>query len=287
MGLFSQKKLKPKWIFKAPENLKLWKVFPSKDDKILCELRDVDKKLVKFVCISVDDGRKIWEDLNLDEPWWVQISDTDEDLFFLCEFRRPDFPVQGKIYAVNSKDGKILWENDDYNFLLALNGKVYASKNLIDKRIYSEIDSRTGEILWEHGEDVEFINSAKDIKFESMNFIETSEPFDEFHLNYEEINDIIKTFIKDATDKFPPEVLVKQKFSIVSYHAPRGDKFSSVLKIIDIEEGELIYQDMLYDDLSYFVPDSFFAKDDFIFYVRNQKELVAIKLPLGYESDHG
>lgn len=286
MGLFSQKKLKPKWIFKAPENLNFWKVFPSRGDKILCELRDVDKKFAKFVCVSIDDGVKVWENLNLDELWWVQISDTDEDLFFLCEFRRPDFPVQGKIYAVDSESGKILWENDDYNFLFALNGKVYASKNLIDRQIYFEIDSRTGEIIHEHGEDVEFINKVKEIKFESMNFIETSEPFDEFHSNYEEINDVLKPFIEDATDKFPPEVLVKQNFSIVSYHAPKGDKFLSILKIIDIERNELIYQDLLYDNLSYFVPDSFFVKDDFVFYVRNQKELVAIKLPLGYESGY-
>jgi hypothetical protein len=281
MGLFSQKKLKPKWIFKAPENLKFWKVFPSRGDKILCELRDTDKKFVKFVCVSMDDGVKVWEDLNLDEPWWVQISDTDEDLFFLCEFRRPDFPVQGKIYAVDSGNGKILWENDDYNFLFALDGKVYASKNLIDKRIYFEIDSRTGEVIREYGENIEFINSAKDIKFESMNFIETSEPFDELHSNYEEINEIVKPFIEDATDKFTPEILVKQNFSIVSYHAQKGDKFASILKIIDIEKGELVYQDLLYDNLSYFVPDSFFVKDDFVFYVRNQKELVAIKLPIG------
>lgn len=286
MGLFTQKKLKPNWVFKAPGNLKFWKIFPSKSDKILCELRDVDKKFVKFICISIDDGSKVWGNLNLEEPWWVQISDTDEDLFFLCEFRRPDFPVQGKIYAVNSKNGEILWENDDYNFLFALNGRVYASKNLIDKQIYFEIDSRTGEVLKEYGENIELINKAKDIKFESMNFIETSEPLDEYNSNYEMVRELIKPFIEDATEKFSPEVLIKKSFAVVNYYVSKGDKFLSVLKIIDINEGELIYQDVLYNDLSYFIPDSFFGKDDFIFYVRDQKELVAIKLPSGYESDH-
>jgi len=288
MKFFAHKKLKPEWIFKSPGNFKFWKIFPSKNDKILCELRDLDKRVVRFTCLSTGDGNVVWEGLNLDEPWWVQISDVDEDLFFICEFKRPDFPVQGRIYAVDSENGKILWRSDEYNFLFALNGKVYTSKNLIDRQIYFEIDSRTGEVVREHEENVDLINELKNLKFESMSFIETSEPFDEYRLDYDEIAGVIKPFIEDAVEEFAPEVLTKRNFSIVNYHAlNKGGKFSNILKVIDIEKAELIYQDVLYNDLSYFIPDVFFCKDDLIFYVRNQEELVAIKLPSSYEDNHG
>jgi hypothetical protein len=287
MKIFSSaNKLKPEWIFKAPADFKIWKIFPTKYDKILCELRDVDKKIVKFVCLSIDTGNKVWENLEIDEQWWVQISDSDENLFFLCEFRRPDFPVQGKIYAVDSESGKILWENDDYNFLFALNGKVYTVKNLIEQRFYFELDSRTGEIVKEYGDNSEVINALKDEKAESMNYIETSLPFDEFHPDYDEISGKIKQFIENADLRFPAEVLKKGNFAVVNYHILNraklpleADKFSNVLKIIDTGEGKLLYEDVLYNDLTFFIPDAFFCKDDFVFYVKNQVELIAIKLP--------
>ncbi len=287
MKFFSRKTLKPEWVFKSYESFKIWRVFPTKHDKILCELRDVDKKLVKFVCLSIDNGDKIWENLNIDEPWWVQISDVDEDLFFLCEFRRPDFPVQGKIYAIDLENGEILWESDEYDFLFALNGKVYTSRNLIDSRIYFEIDSRTGEVIKEHGENTELINELKDAKLESMNFIETSTPFDEYHPDYDNLYDIVTRFTSDADRRSTPEVLVKRKFLIINYHIAKGEKLSNILRIIDIETGKLAYDDVLYNDLSFFLPDAFFCKDDFVFYVRNQNELVAIKLTSDHEDNHG
>ncbi len=287
-------KLKPLWVFKSPSNFKIWKVFPTKYDKILCELRDLEGKSVKFICLSIEDGKLIWEGLNIDEPWWVQIADSDEDLFFLCEFRRPDFPVQGKIYAVNSTDGKILWENEEYTFLFALNGKVYAAKNFIDQRIFLELDSKTGEVIQEHSENYDFINEMKKLKLESMNFIETSSPFDEYHPDYDRIAENIKPFIENADLRFPPEVLTKVNFAIVNYHILNKPKlplevenFSNILRIIDLEQSVLSYEDILYNDLSYFIPDAFFCKDELVFYVKNQTELVTIKLPIDYEGYHG
>ncbi|MCS7229751.1 MAG: DUF4905 domain-containing protein [Candidatus Kryptonium sp.] len=295
MKLFqSRKKIKPLWVFKSPENFKIWKIFPTRFDKILCELRNIDKKMVKFVCLSTINGKLVWENLNIDEPWWIQISDSDEELFFVCEFKRPDFPIQGKIYAVNSEDGKILWENDTYNFLFALNGKVYTAKNLIEHRSFFELDSRTGEIIRELGEDTDFINELKEIKSESMRFIETPLPFDENLPNYDEISENVKLFIQNADPRFTPEILTKENFAILNYHTLNKpklpleiEKFSNILKIVDIERSEVIYEDVLYSDLSFFIPDAFFCKDDLVFYVKNQTELITIKLPLAYESYNG
>ncbi|CUS85492.1 DUF4905 domain-containing protein [Candidatus Kryptobacter tengchongensis] len=290
----SRKKLKPFWIFKSPEKFRIWKIFPTRFDKILCELRDLEKRLVKFICLSTKNGERVWENLNIDEMWWVQISDSDEDLFFLCEFKRPDFPIQGKIYAVDSETGKILWENSEYNFLFALNGKVYTVKNLIEQRFFFELDSRTGEVIQEFGESPEFINELRELKSESMNFIETSLPFDEYHPDYNHLSENIKPFIENADLRFPPEILTKRNFAIINYHTLNksklpleAEKFSSILKIINLNENKLIYEDVLYSDLSSFIPDAFFCKDDLVFYVKNQSELIAIKLPISYEDHNG
>ncbi|MFN3135460.1 MAG: hypothetical protein ACK44H_07825, partial [Candidatus Kryptonium sp.] len=71
MKLFpSGEKLKPFWVFRTPGDFKIWKVFPTRYDKVLCELRNLEKRNVKFVCLSTENGVKIWEDLNIDEPWW-------------------------------------------------------------------------------------------------------------------------------------------------------------------------------------------------------------------------
>ncbi|MEN3039061.1 MAG: DUF4905 domain-containing protein [Candidatus Kryptonium sp.] len=260
----------------------------------MCELRNIEKKRVKFVCLSTINGKLVWENLNIDEPWWIQISDSDEEIFFLSEFKRPDFPVQGKIYAVNSENGEILWENDNYNFLFALNGKVYTARNLIEQRFFFELDSRTGEITRELGEDLDFINKLKEIKSESMSFIETPLPFDESFPDHDEISQNIRAFIENADQRFTPEILTKENFLIVNYHAlnkPKFpleiEKFSNILKIVDLQENEVIYEDVLYSDLSFFIPDAFFCKDDLVFYVKNQIELITIKLPLAYESYNG
>lgn len=293
-AFLSRKKLKPLWVFKSPEKFRIWKIFPTRFDKILCELRDLEKRIVKFVCLSIKNGNPVWENPNLDQTWWVQISDSDEDLFFLCEFRRPDLPIQGKIYAVSSETGEILWENNDHNFLFALNGKVYTVKNLTEQRFFFEIDSRTGEVVQEFGQNSDFINELKEMKSESMNFIETSQPFDEYHPDYNYLAENIKPLTENADSRFPPEILIKKNFAIINYHILNKPKlpletesFSNILKIINLDKNELIYEDVLYSDLSFFIQDAFFCKDDFVFYVKNQSELIAIKLPLNHEDNHG
>ncbi len=279
------KKVKPMWVFKSYKDYKIWKVFPTRRDKILCELRDLNKKVTSFVCLSIYDGSKIWEKSNFEEPWWIQISDVDDDIFFLCEFKRPDLPVQGKTYAVDSSSGKVLWEDDGYNFMFALNGRVYGVRNLIDSRFYFVVDARTGEILETYDDEkAGEINELRNEKIKSMEFIETSTSFDEYHPDYEMTKELVDTFVSDGDPRFPPEVLVKGNISLINYHIQRGikagvERFRNVLKIVEIDTRKLLYEDVLYDDLSFFMPDAFFCKDDIVFYVREQTELVAINLP--------
>jgi hypothetical protein len=71
-------------------------------------------------------------------------------------------PVQGKTYAVSSSSGEVLWEDDKFDFMFALNGKVYGVRNLIDSRFYFVVDARTGEILETYGDEkAEEINELR------------------------------------------------------------------------------------------------------------------------------
>ncbi|CUU02442.1 protein of unknown function (DUF4905) [Candidatus Thermokryptus mobilis] len=279
------KKIKPMWVFKSYKDYKIWKIFPTRHDKILCELRDLNKRVTSFVCLSIYNGNKIWEKSDFEEPWWIQIADVDDDIFFLCEFKRPDLPAQGKTYAVSSSSGEVLWKDDEFDFMFALDGRVYGVRNLIDSRFYFVVDARTGEILETYGDEkAEEINELRNEKIKSMEFIETSISFDEYHPDYETAKGLVDSFVNDGDPRFPPEVLVKENISLINYHIARGvkagsERFKNVLKIVEINTGKLLYQDVLYDDLSFFIPDAFFCKDDFVFYVREQIELIAIKLP--------
>jgi hypothetical protein len=57
-------------------------------------------------------------------------------------------------------------------------------------------------------------------------------------------------------------------------------KLTSELKIIDLESEKIIFEDTLYTNLNFPIPDAMIGKDRFIYYVKNQKELIAIKIPL-------
>ena len=54
--------------------------------------------------------------------------------------------------------------------------------------------------------------------------------------------------------------------------------YLNTLCVFDITTGEKLYQDVLNKKSSFNVPDNFFCKDDFVFYLREKKDIVAIKV---------
>ena len=60
----------------------IWRLIPS-GKNLLIEERDEKNKQVYFSCIEINSGRKILNDYQLEEKFWVGVEDFDgETIFF-------------------------------------------------------------------------------------------------------------------------------------------------------------------------------------------------------------
>jgi hypothetical protein len=100
--------------------------------------------------------------------------------------------------------------------------------------------------------------------------------------NYKELIDRLQT-LKINGDV---EYIEKGKYLIYNYHQNRGINLKDLsqsfltnkLEILESINNNIIYEDILNAETSSYVPDSFFLKDNKLFYIKEKKELIVIDL---------
>lgn len=96
--------------------------------------------------------------------------------------------------------------------------------------------------------------------------------------------DIIKTEIYGCEGE--TEYLIKGNNLLFNYYKESNLNIKDISRkyytntfcIYDITSGKKIYTDILNRQSGYNVPDNFFSRNEFIYYLREKKDLVALKL---------
>ena len=121
----------------------------------MVEARDQEAKQAKFNALDSTTGIPFWRDLVLDEPWWVGIEDVASDVLLLHKFASPDMPQHQGIIAIGLRTGKLLWSNDELTYWFSHGSSVFAHKMMFEKRVASELNLLTGQLIREFAEDFE------------------------------------------------------------------------------------------------------------------------------------
>jgi len=291
LSFFRNGKLKPNWEYHVKGII--WRVLFSGNDRIVGEDRDQQSKSVSFFCLNARSGEVLWEGLRLDEHWWVAIELIRDGVLFITEFVRPDLPELGKIYAVDLETGKVLWTNSELKMLFVAGSRVYASRELFERRVYYALDLRTGEHVGELGGDAEQIYLLKEeggsTSEEGLLFPEV---LTEQSHDHALVHSIVSLRCKEGNIKGPVEFIHFGKYILVSFHQlilsasgfidtrakTQDGMVNNQFLIVDADSRKILFQETLNLKSPNPVPDSFFVKDDLVYFIREKQHLVAIRL---------
>lgn len=278
-SLFSSSKLRPAWSYDA--TARLWRVLFGERERIVGEARDHEKKLVTFFCLDERMGKPKWENRAMAEPWWMGIEAVHGDTLLLHGFDKPDIPEHRRIFALDLETGAQRWVNEDLTFWFAYQDKVYAHQTLFEKRVGYVLSLETGEILETHNEGVEALFAVRQLAREedqSGFFLFPSELKRTSHMS--EIESIVLKQLRQKDVAGNVEYLQKDPFLLYNYHVRVSEKgLENRLMVVDSRKGREYFSDVLARDVSAPVPDSFFVKNATVYFVREQRTLVALPLP--------
>ncbi len=268
----------PSWRLDAGVNL--WRLKFSGTGRILGEARDLEEKSASFFCCDERDGHLLWSGLRLHEPWWVGIEDIDQGRFYLHGFRKPDMPQHRGIFAFDLESGAPLWRNEELAFLFAFDGGVYASEQRFDGIHVLRLSPEDGSVTEELGQQHERVNRMRALINEQDSFAgyRYPEPFDDRHPDFGGLSGRVYAVVDPARVAGNLDVLLEERLLLLSWHEPSAGKTNGLRQefaALDAESGTTLFRDTIVDGARAPGVDSFFLKDNQLFYIKNYRTLIA------------
>lgn len=267
--------IKNKYIFKNDKQI--WRLLLTTSDKLLIETRDTENKEVFFSCLDAFSGEFIFENLQLEEKFWIGIETTYKDVIYFHKFAKPDMPGHKQIIAFDINTQKVIWQTDEYAFLFIYDDHVYTFKQLFEGQKFFSLDYKTGKLTGELESDYELIDDLS-------NKSEIENHFDDylFPLKYSEeyveedgILDLIKEKTKETEITGEIEYNFYENILLLNYYEKAGEgKLVNKFFAFDIESKTELYNIVLTDEANAYVPDSFFMYKNLLFLLKGKNEVI-------------
>jgi hypothetical protein len=272
-------KLKKK--YHLDNKLQIWRIIPTKAGKLIIEEREHEKKQAYFHCLALDSGKKILSDFQFDDKFWVGIEAVQDDTIFFHKFAKPDMPKHRGIFAFDLAKKEFIWQNPDLIFLFLLKEKLYAYKEKFEGRNYYSINTTSGEIIEEIGEDYKKINQLRsESTLENGN---GSYLFPEAFEADSGTDNSLNKFIRSLRSKFVIsgniEYILKNSLLLLSFHeVNKSGTLNNLFKAVDLSTGKHILEEVINKETGLFLTDSFFVNDDLLFLLFGKTRLEVYKI---------
>jgi hypothetical protein len=259
-------KLKKKYRF--DNKRQIWRIIPTNSGKLIIEEREPEQKQVYFHCIELTSGKKILQDFQLDDKFWVGIESVKDDYIYFHKFAKPDMPKHKGIFAFDIKTKKIFWENSNLTFQFMFRDKMYAYVEEFGGKKFFALNLQDGTVEDELGDNPLLINELRDQSIADnipAGYL-FPEVFSSDSLIENNTFDLISSLKTDFMISGQIEYLLKNGLLMMSFHTVNEKgKLNNIFKAVDLSGRKYILEEVLNKDTSLFFTDSFFVKDDFLF----------------------
>jgi hypothetical protein len=182
------------------------------------------------------------------------------------------------------ESGTILWRNDELLPLFVAHDNFYAAKETFEKRVYYELNTRTGEIQREFSQSDENPDPSRREKGIGNQDIVFPEVIDN---GIEDANRLWETIrshcdVKKVVGNI--ECIQREDLLFFNYHERVSNLsadppiLKNIFKVVDTKWNQVVYSEPLNERVLAPAPDSFFLKGLQLFYVKNKNRLVVIPL---------
>lgn len=272
-------KLKKKYRF--DNKRQIWRIIPTNSGKLIIEERESEQKQVYFHCIELTSGKKILQDFQLDDKFWVGIESVKDDYIYFHKFAKPDMPKHKGIFAFDIKTKKIFWENSNLTFQFMFRDKMYAYVEEFGGKKFFALNLQNGTVEDELGDNPLLINELRDQSIADnipAGYL-FPEVFSSDSLIENNTFDLISSLKTDFMISGKIEYLLKNGLLMMSFHTVNEKgKLNNIFKAVDLSGRKYILEEVLNKDTSLFYTDSFFVKDDFLFLLFGKTRLEVYKI---------
>ena len=260
--------MKLKKNYKFDNKRQIWRIIPTNDGKLVIEERELENKQTFFYTLSLDSGKKILSNFQLEDKFWVGIEAVRNDMIYFHKFAKPDMPKHKGIFAFEINSRKIIWENPELIYQFIFQNKLYANIEKFEGKNYFALDLSNGEILAELDNNYQLINELREKSIEDENnagylFPEAFEA--------EQVIDIgAKEFLNSLRNNFVisgnVEYTLKNNLLMFSFHETNSKgSLNNLFKAVDLSTGKYILEEVINKETTLFFTDSFFVKDEQLF----------------------
>ena len=287
MKLFDRNKgnIKQEWVFNQKGNL--WKFIFGGKDFIAGETRDLENKILYLFSIEIKTGKKFIKDFMFEEGnYWISTEGATSEILYLHRFEKPELPYHKNIIALDIRTGRKLWENEEYQYFFSTEDRLFGIKTKFEKADLAEINKADGKVIRmipdeEYNDIIDMKRKTdEDLYTEYYNY---PKPVSQFTPD-SEVAEIISENVKNTEGEI--EYIEKNGKLFFNYYVPADVNikdltrkyYKNIFCIYEVESRNKIYEDILNNSSSFNVPDNFFCKDDYLYYLREKKDIVAIKI---------
>lgn len=273
--------MKLKKSYRFDNKRQIWRIIPTNSEKLIIEEREPEKKQAYFHCLSIETGKKILNNFQLDDKFWVGIEAVQNDIIFFHKFAKPDMPKHRGIFAYDLAKKEFLWQNPELIFLFLFENKLYAYKDKFEGRNFYSIHAESGNLIEEIGDDFQRINNLR-----SQSNLEESnegylfpERFDADSIDDIYLNEFISSLRNNFVISGKIEYILKNKLLMTSFHEVNSKgSFKNLFKAVDLSTGKYILEEVINKETSLFLTDSFFIKNDLLFLLFGKTRLEVYKI---------
>lgn len=269
-------KLKKLYTYKTKRQI--WRLLLSDKNRLIIEDRDPQAKQAFFSCLDAPSGKKLFSEYQLNEKFWVGIEAIYKEIIYFHKFQKPDMPGHKEIIAFSIDEKKILWENDNYNFLFIKNDRVYTFRQKYDTRDFYALDYLTGELIEELGNDHIPINEMREKlynedDYKNYYFPESLSKSSADPLTYRIMEPFLTGEIIGNIEYVSYGDLI-----LMNYHTRESGYLTNTFFVLNTTNRKLILKEVINHFSKAVVPDSFFIKDDLLFVLKDRQELMVYKI---------
>ena len=250
--------MKLKKLYKHDRGRQIFRILPTDSNKLILEERDREKKEAFFSCFDINTGKKLFQDFQLDEKYWIGIQMIYKDIILFHRFERPDLPKHKGIIAFDINTKKVIWENQN-SFLFVSDDKAIFFTEQFGIRKYFSIDCLSGKIE-EDLTEIEKLTSVIE-NYDNYQFSKkiTQSEF-ELMIDSKFKKKICNYLIKEDINFVKKDGIIFFSFHIIH----KKSKFDNLFFAID-QYGKIILEETLNKGTDKIEPESFFIKDNFLF----------------------
>ncbi len=273
--------LKPAWRFSQHGNL--WSIYNAGKNFITGETREEKKKLPLFFTVNAKTGEVILRDYQLNEENALISSIASSDKYlFLHRLINPELPIHRGIIAVDIHSGEIIWKNEEYEYMFHTNDAVYTKITKFENFEYQKLDINSGNLIKNYSENDTATLFELRRQLIEENY-ENEKDFPVYNIEYssEDAKDIFNREINIDTGNYQIEFIEKDKLLIFTYHKALADNCYQVfICIYNLSDKKRLFKETIYKQAPLVFPDNFFIMDNFLYFIKEKKEIVAINLNL-------